>query len=109
MVLAENESVIEGLATESVGTKSARTSSVPSAIRAANDPAASLHEDALTEIRSAAHWCVSGRGSGRSRPPGSPRTISVCRRLLEAHDEVRVLAVMHGKRRPGYWLGRLKK
>lgn len=53
------------------------------------------------------------------RLPGAPAELPVRRVLLsrfpyavvfvEAEDVIRVIAVMHGKRKPGYWLERLKK
>jgi plasmid stabilization system protein ParE len=54
-----------------------------------------------------------------SRLAGSPADIRVRRLLLarfpyvvvfvEVGDEIRVIAVMHAKRRPGYWMRRLEK
>lgn len=35
------------------------------------------------------------------------RAVSVRHRLFGAPDAIRVLAVMHGKQRPGYWMRRL--
>lgn len=53
------------------------------------------------------------------RVPDAPPDVPVRRVLLprfpyavvfmETDEEIRVIAVMHAKRRPGYWLGRLKK
>ena len=53
-----------------------------------------------------------------SVPPGVPAELGVRRILvskipyslvyLELNDEIRVLAVAHGSKRPGYWAGRLK-
>ena len=54
-----------------------------------------------------------------SRVPHAPPEVRVRRILLgrfpyavvflETDEEVRVIAVMHGKRKLGYWLGRLKE
>ncbi len=48
---------------------------------------------------------------------GTPLSVKIRRRLLERFpyaiiyslrpDRIRVLAVMHSSRRPGYWMGRL--
>jgi plasmid stabilization system protein ParE len=53
-----------------------------------------------------------------SRLPGAPRSSPVRRILLRRfpygvlfvvkESEIRVIAVMHGKRKPGYWMARLE-
>jgi len=53
------------------------------------------------------------------RLPGAPPQLPIRRVLLsrfpyavvfvQAEGEIRVIAVMHGRRKPGYWLGRVTK
>jgi toxin ParE1/3/4 len=98
-----------------------------------------FHDDALAEIASAADWYERRRqGLGEEfldavharlmqlldMPHLSGRLLGAAdipvRRILiprfpyvivfvDVGEEIRVIAVMHGKRRPGYWMKRLQK
>src|SRR6266581_258021 len=75
-----------------------------------------LGEEYLAALRTQLEELARDRSLG-SRLPGSSRSSPVRRILLPRfpyavlfivrESEIRVIAVMHGKRKPGYWLGRI--
>ncbi len=77
-----------------------------------------LGDDFLEALQVRLAELVDSPGLG-GRLPGAAREVLARRVLLsrfpyvvvfvEAEGELRVIAVMHGKRKPGYWLKRLSK
>ena len=70
-----------------------------------------VEREAKQELAAAAAWYEERReGLGRELPlyPRVAPELGARRAFIELAEVVRVLAIAHEKRRPGYWVGRLK-